>query len=44
MAKSIPVKPEAIRVLIRVFSDIGLDELILWPCVPDLEQVDRFPI
>jgi len=42
MAKSIPVKPEAIRVLIRVFSDIGLDELILWPCVPDLEQVDRF--
>ena len=26
---------------IKAFEDIGVDELILWPCIPELDQVDR---
>jgi len=26
---------------IQAFTDIGMDELVLWPCIPDLDQVDR---
>lgn len=41
MAKAIPATPEAVKEAIKVNTDIGIDELILWPCIPDLSQVDR---
>jgi len=41
MANSIPSTPEAVKGAIQAFADIGVDELICWPCIPDLDQVDR---
>ncbi len=41
MANSLPTTPEAVKSAIQAFADIGLDELIPWPCIPDLDQVDR---
>jgi hypothetical protein len=25
---------------LRMFADIGMDELMFWPCIPSLDQVD----
>ena len=33
--------PEAIKGTIEAFSAIGMDELILWPTISDVSQVDR---
>ena len=33
--------PEQVRSIIQAFSDIGVDEMVFLPQVPDLEQVDR---
>jgi alkanesulfonate monooxygenase SsuD/methylene tetrahydromethanopterin reductase-like flavin-dependent oxidoreductase (luciferase family) len=33
--------PEAIRESVRRFVDIGADELLLRPCIPDLDHLDR---
>lgn len=41
LAKSTPSTPEAVKGLIQAFADVGVDEAILWPCIPDLDQVDR---
>src|SRR5437667_8957134 len=41
MANSIPSTPEAIKAPIEAFTDIGVDEVMLWPCIPELDQVDR---
>ena len=41
IASSVPTTPEALKRAIQGFADIGVDELICWPCIPDLEQVDR---
>ncbi len=41
MASSIPSTPEAVKGIIQAYADIGMDELVLWPCIPDLDQVDR---
>ena len=38
--KATPSTPETVKQAIENFIDIGADELILWPCIPDLEQVD----
>lgn len=32
---------EAIRSTIQTFGDLGVDELVFWPCIADLDQVDR---
>lgn len=40
MASSIPSHPQAVQDIIRAFVDIGTDELMLWPCIPELDQVD----
>lgn len=42
MARSIPTSPEVIRERILAFAETGIDELILWPCVPGLDQLVRF--
>jgi alkanesulfonate monooxygenase SsuD/methylene tetrahydromethanopterin reductase-like flavin-dependent oxidoreductase (luciferase family) len=41
MAKTIPASSEAIKGAIQAFANIGADEVILWPCIPRLDQVDR---
>ena len=35
---------QAVRGAIQPFADIGVDELMCWPCVPDLDQVDRLAV
>ena len=39
MASSIPSTPDAVKGAMRAFSDVGVDELIFWPTIPDLNQV-----
>lgn len=41
MIEALPITREAIKGAIRAYADIGADELILWPCTPDLEQIDQ---
>jgi alkanesulfonate monooxygenase SsuD/methylene tetrahydromethanopterin reductase-like flavin-dependent oxidoreductase (luciferase family) len=41
IANAIPTTPEAVKAAISAFSDVGVDELVFWPCIPDLDQVDR---
>jgi len=41
MAKSVPTTSEAIKAGIQAVANIGVDELMLWPCVPDLDGVDQ---
>jgi alkanesulfonate monooxygenase SsuD/methylene tetrahydromethanopterin reductase-like flavin-dependent oxidoreductase (luciferase family) len=39
MAKFVLSSPAEIKANIRAFTDIGADELILMPCIPELDQV-----
>src|SRR5215207_713769 len=41
MARAIPSSPAAVEELVRGFGDVGADEVVCWPTVADLEQVDR---
>jgi alkanesulfonate monooxygenase SsuD/methylene tetrahydromethanopterin reductase-like flavin-dependent oxidoreductase (luciferase family) len=41
IANGLPSTPEAVKGVIQAFADVGVDELICWPCIPDLDQVDR---
>jgi alkanesulfonate monooxygenase SsuD/methylene tetrahydromethanopterin reductase-like flavin-dependent oxidoreductase (luciferase family) len=41
VVQSMPVTPEAIKELSKAFADIGTDELMFWPCLADLDQIDR---
>jgi alkanesulfonate monooxygenase SsuD/methylene tetrahydromethanopterin reductase-like flavin-dependent oxidoreductase (luciferase family) len=41
LARSIPSSPEAVDNLIRGFGDVGADEVICWPTIAELDQVDR---
>ena len=41
VASSVPSTPEAVKGVIQAFADSGVDELMCWPCIPDLDQVDR---
>jgi alkanesulfonate monooxygenase SsuD/methylene tetrahydromethanopterin reductase-like flavin-dependent oxidoreductase (luciferase family) len=40
MANALPLTAEAIRDRIKSYAAAGVDELILWPCIPDPDQVD----
>ncbi len=40
MASMIPSTVEAVKGVIQAYAATGMDELVLWPCVPDLDQVD----
>ena len=40
MASAIPSSPEAVEDLIRAFGDVGADEVVCWPTVAELDQVD----
>jgi alkanesulfonate monooxygenase SsuD/methylene tetrahydromethanopterin reductase-like flavin-dependent oxidoreductase (luciferase family) len=39
--QSMPVTPEAIKDMRKAFTDIGTDELMFWPALADLDQIDR---
>lgn len=41
MAKNVPSTPEAVRSLIQAFTDLGVDELLIGPCIPELDQIAR---
>ncbi len=41
MISSIAATPEAVKSTIQSFADVGVDELILWPCIAEPDQVDR---
>ncbi len=41
MVQGMPVTAAAIQDRIRAFADIGVDELMLWATIPELDQVDR---
>jgi alkanesulfonate monooxygenase SsuD/methylene tetrahydromethanopterin reductase-like flavin-dependent oxidoreductase (luciferase family) len=41
MARSIPSTPEAIEGLIQGLGEVGADEVVCWPTVAELGQVDR---
>ena len=41
MARAIPSSPEAVEELIRAFGELGADEVVCWPTVAELDQVDH---
>lgn len=41
VAAGVRTTPEALRGLIQEFADMGVDELLLWPCIPELDQISR---
>jgi hypothetical protein len=41
MARSIPSSEETVEGLIRGFADAGADELMCWPTIADLDQLDH---
>jgi hypothetical protein len=41
MISNLPMTLDAIKVRIQAYEDIGADEVIMWPCTPDLEQLDQ---
>ena len=41
MARSIPSTPETLDNLIRGLGEVGADEVVCWPTVAELDQVDR---
>ena len=40
MGNALPLTAEAIRDRIKLYAAAAIDELILWPCIPDPDQVD----
>ncbi len=41
MINNLPITIEAIKERIQAYAGVGADEVILWPCTPDLEQLDQ---
>jgi alkanesulfonate monooxygenase SsuD/methylene tetrahydromethanopterin reductase-like flavin-dependent oxidoreductase (luciferase family) len=41
MINNLPITTQSIKERIQAYTDIGADEVILWPCTPDLEQIDQ---
>ena len=41
MINSLPLTTDAIKGRIQAYEEIGADEVIIWPCTPDLEQFDQ---
>lgn len=41
VVQSMPVTAKAIKEMRKAFADIGTDELICWPALADLDQIDR---
>ncbi len=41
LAQGMPTSPEGVRATVRAFEEIGTDELVFLPTIPELDQVDR---
>ena len=41
IANAAPHNPEQVRDTLRAYEDVGIDEFLLWPCSPSIDQVDR---
>ncbi|HLZ22873.1 MAG TPA: LLM class flavin-dependent oxidoreductase [Ktedonobacterales bacterium] len=41
IVSTMPASPEEIATFIQSFIDAGADEVMLWPCIPELDQVER---
>jgi alkanesulfonate monooxygenase SsuD/methylene tetrahydromethanopterin reductase-like flavin-dependent oxidoreductase (luciferase family) len=41
VAAGFPSAAEAVRATIKAFEDAGADEVVLWPTIAELDQVDR---
>jgi alkanesulfonate monooxygenase SsuD/methylene tetrahydromethanopterin reductase-like flavin-dependent oxidoreductase (luciferase family) len=41
IAGHLAATPEAVKAQMRAFQDVGMGELIAWPCVAELDQVQR---
>lgn len=41
LVRTILASADAIRGSVRACADAGMDELVFWPCVPEIDQVDR---
>jgi hypothetical protein len=40
VAKGILSTPSAVRNAVKSYSEIGADELVLWPCIAEIGQVE----
>ncbi len=41
IANAAPSNSEQVRNTLKAYEDVGIDEFLLWPCNPSLDQVDR---
>lgn len=41
LVQAMPNSPEAVKGVIQAFAEIGMDELVFLPTIPDLDQVNR---
>jgi alkanesulfonate monooxygenase SsuD/methylene tetrahydromethanopterin reductase-like flavin-dependent oxidoreductase (luciferase family) len=41
LANAIPSTPAEVKGVIAALADAGVDELVFWPCIADLDQVER---
>jgi alkanesulfonate monooxygenase SsuD/methylene tetrahydromethanopterin reductase-like flavin-dependent oxidoreductase (luciferase family) len=41
IVKAASSTPALVKEALRTWADIGMDELLFWPCIPDLDQVER---
>jgi hypothetical protein len=41
LVSSLPASPAEISRLIQAFTNIGADEVVLWPTIAELDQLDR---
>jgi alkanesulfonate monooxygenase SsuD/methylene tetrahydromethanopterin reductase-like flavin-dependent oxidoreductase (luciferase family) len=41
MVNNLPLTIDAIKARLQAYEEIGADEVIIWPCTPDLEQFDQ---
>lgn len=40
MADHLLSRPDEVKSALNAFSSIGADELIMWPCVAQIDQLD----
>ena len=41
LVRGVPSSPQMIKDMIAAFADVGMDELVLKPCLAEIDQVDR---
>lgn len=41
IAQGVPSSEDAVKGVMAAFESVGVDELVLWPCIPEIDQVSR---